>query len=846
MTKQKQALLFILICLFNIAGLVAQTSVQKKTLDSALTQLHQQGMFNGVVLLAEKGKITYQQALGVTGTGSEKPLSLSSSFNLASVSKQFMAMMAMILKEREALQYDDKVQKYLPAFPYPAITIRHLLTHTGGMEEYFDLALQYNHTLDTLNNDKLIALLAQYQPALRFEPGSKWEYSNTGYVVLASVIQKAAGQRIEDFFSATISTPLKMKNSFIYYLNMPDVSAVRERVIGMERVNGQFQSNDLIRLDGVVGDGNVYASAEDLLKWDQALYTNKLVSAATLQEAFNPVKLNDGSSYPYGFGWGIEDNGKKVMHTGGWVGFLTVIERNLFARSTMIALTSGSNASGIRVVQDWRTGKTIALPSTQLITNVRIMDGTGGPVINGAVRIRNNKIWEIGNLSPFPGETVINGNGQVLAPGFIDTHSHHFGGLANGPEALPSLNQGVTTIVIGQDGSSYVMDTLESRMKRNPVAVNVATYTGHATLREQVMGENILRLASEEQVKKMQTLLQNEMDKGSLGLSTGLEYEKGFYSSRNEVIQLSKTTAAAGGRYISHIRSEDINLDEAVDEIIAIGKEAKLPVQLSHLKIGKKDKWGTAPALLAKLQEARSQGINITADVYPYDFWSSTLKVLFPKRDYDNIESAQFAVDQLFDAGQSILIAFAPEPAYAGKTVGQIAQERNETPARTLMNLVAMAEAFEKAHPDFTGDIESIMGKSMDDRDVACFLAWPQANICSDGTANGHPRGYGAFTRVLGKYVREQKIMPLETAVYKMTGLAAEHLGIINRGLIKPGYFADLVLFDPATVQDNATTSNNKALSTGVERVWVNGRIVYQSQQSTKEYPGVLIKKKAP
>ena len=821
----------------------AQTPTQKKTIDSTLTVLHEKGLFNGVVLLAEKGKISYQKALGVDGPNSQKALSVQSSFNLASISKQFMAMMTMILKEKGALQYDDKVQRYLPDFPYPTITVRHLLNHTSGMVEYFDLALKYNNTLDTLNNQKLISLLAKYQPPLEFEPGSKWNYSNTGYVVLASVIEKVSSQRIEDFFSSSITTPLQLKNTFIYYLKMADPKNEGRRVIGMERVAGKYVLNDLVRLDGVVGDGNVYSSAEDLLKWDQSLYSNKLVKAATLQEAFTPVTLSNGTKYPYGFGWGIQDSGRIVTHTGGWVGFLNNFKRNLGKKTTLIYLSSGSSFIANVAVTQILDGKPATIPTTQLITNVQIIDGTGDPSYRGSVRIKDNRIWEIGELSAFPNEPVINANGWVLSPGFIDSHSHHFSGLMDEPEGIPSLNQGVTTIVIGQDGGSYDMDSLEKRMLQKPVAINVATYTGHASLREKVMGENLLRIATEEEVIKMQSILQKEMEKGSLGLSTGLEYERGFFSNRDEVIRLAKTTAAANGRYISHIRSEDINIDEAIDEIIGIGREAKLPVQISHIKIAKKDKWGTSLSLLARLQEARAAGINITADVYPYDFWSSTLRVLFPNRDYDNLSSAEFSVNQLFDADKSIVIAFAAIPSYAGKTVGQIAKDRNETPAKTLMALVALAEQFEKTHPEFDGDIETIMGKSMDEKDVANFIAWPQANICSDGTSNGHPRGYGSFTRVLGKYVREQKILSLELAIHKMTGLTAEHLGIADRGLIKPGQFADLVLFNPATVIDNANINNNKALSTGIEMVWVNGKLVYKSQKPTREFPGVLIKR---
>ncbi len=483
------------------------------------------------------------------------------------------------------------------------------------------------------------------------------------------------------------------------------------------------------------------------------------------------------------------------------------------------------------------------IDSTQLITNVYIIDGTGIAAKKGAVRIKNNIIIEVGNLHPLKNEVIINGNEWVLSPGFIDTHSHHFGGLKNKPEAIPTANQGITTITIGQDGESYPIDTLENFFKQHAVAVNVASYTGQTTLREAAMGEgNILRACTPAELQAMKTAMTREMQKGSFGLATGLEYEGAFYSDKDEVMELAKIAAAYNGRYISHIRSEDIHLDESIDEIIAIGQQAKLPVQISHIKIAKKDQWKTAPQLLQKLQTARAAGINITADIYPYNFWNSTLKILFPNRDYQNVASAEFAVNQLFDANKSILIHFAQNTSYEGKTIAEIATIRKETPARTLIHLIEIANEFKKQHPDFKGNVETIMGKSMDDEDVADLMNWPHSNICSDGSSSGHPRGHGAFTRVLGRYVRAQKLMPLETAIYKMTGLSAEHLGIKNRGIIKAGNYADLVLFNPKTVLDNADVKNGTALSTGIEKVWVNGLIVYQNQQSTHHYPGMLLK----
>jgi N-acyl-D-aspartate/D-glutamate deacylase len=476
-----------------------------------------------------------------------------------------------------------------------------------------------------------------------------------------------------------------------------------------------------------------------------------------------------------------------------------------------------------------------------LITNIRLADGTGAPLRAADVRLRDDRIVAVGKLSPAAGDRIIDGRGQVLAPGFIDSHSHHLGYLKRQPDALATASQGITTIVIGQDGNGLPMDSLRSLFSRPSFAVNIATYTGQTMLREQAMGAgNLMRPATEAEISAMKKGLVREMKAGSLGLSTGLEYEGAFYSIPGEVIDLAKTAASFGGRYISHIRSEDLRMTEAVEEIINIGKVTGMPVKLSHIKIASRDDWGRASEVLNRLERARSEGIDITADAYPYTFWNSTLKVLFPDRRYTDTASARLAVEKLCDPDSSMLVRFLPEPAYEGRMLGDIARQRGESPALTLIHLIAMAEEYERKHPDAEG-VEAIAGKSMTVSDVSAFLAWPHTNICSDGNAGRHPRGFGAFTRVLGRHVRESRLMPLETAVHKMTGLTAAHLGLRDRGLIRPGYLADLVLLDPDRVIDHATLEDSHALSEGISRVWVNGKEVYQDGRSTGVRSGKLV-----
>jgi N-acyl-D-amino-acid deacylase len=834
-----QKLIVLLLALILSVYTRAQPAHDFKKLDSVLTQLQLTDRFNGTVLYAEQGKILYKKAFGIADIRTGQPLQTSSSFNLASVSKQFVAMGILELYEKGKLRLDDPVKKYIPELPYDSVTIRNLLNHTSGIPEYFEVFQQYRGTLDTLSNEGMIQMFARYKPATDFPAGSKWNYCNTNYVLLSAIIERVSGKTFHDYFGQNIAVPLGLKNTYVYHILLPSVPS--NHVYGFEKENGTKKLFDLYNVDGVTGDGNVYSSVEDLLVWEQSLYTEKLVKKETMSQAFQPAVLKNDSTYPYGFGWFINKKDEIFSHTGGWQGFKNIICRDIKNKSTLVLLSNGSLVEGLQAAKKWFEGMPVSVTPTQLIYNVSVIDGTGTPARKASVRMEGNKIVEVGNLNAFPGETTIDGGGKVLAPGFIDTHSHIGGSLDKFPEALACINQGVTTIVSGQDGYGSYVDSIKVSMQRTPVAINIATYTGHTALRAQVMGSaNLNRPANEEELEKMKGLLQSELKKGSLGLSTGLEYEGAYFSNRNEVLYLAKVTAAEKGRYISHIRSEDINMGDALDEIINIGREAKLPVQVSHIKLGLKDDWGRSPYIIAQLQKARSQGVDITADCYPYEFWSSTLRVLFPKTDYTNPVSAQYAVDHTFDPTQSVLVRFAPNPLYAGKTISAIAELRKEKPAQTIMGLIAEADAYKKLHPEADG-VESIMGKSMTDIDVSNFLSWANTNICSDGSNGGHPRGYGSFTRVLGLYVREKKIMSLETAIQKMTSLGAEHTGIKNRGLIAPGYYADLVLFDPSTVKDNSDIRDSKALSSGIEKVWVNGVCVYEQQHATRQYPGMFI-----
>ena len=489
--------------------------------------------------------------------------------------------------------------------------------------------------------------------------------------------------------------------------------------------------------------------------------------------------------------------------------------------------------------------QTASGPAGTTITNVRIIDGTGSPSVTGAVRLVGDTIVAVGDVKPARGDSVVDGHGMVLAPGFIDTHSHHDGGLLKTPEALAAVSQGITTIVAGNDGfhPMPLAATFDTLAKVGP-SINVAFYAGHGTIRSAVMGENFKRHATPKEVDSMAVLLQHELDAGALGLSSGLEYDPGINSDRAEVLALAKVAAKSGGRYISHIRSEDRWFWDAIDEIITIGREAKLPVQISHLKLAMIPLWGKTDSLFALLDAARAGGVDITADVYPYTYWQSTLQVLFPKRDFANRAEANKILKEIAKPEGLLIGDFEANPGYKGKTVAELSKLRKEDPASTLMGLIREAMVWEKAHPG--QGAESVVATSMDEGDIGKLLAWDHTNVCSDGALDGaHPRGFGAFPRVLGKYVREQKVMPLEAAIKKMTSLAAAHMGLTRRGTIAPGRFADLVLFDPATVVDRSTPAEPHLVSTGIARVWVNGRTVWQTGKTVPSQAGRMLKRQA-
>ncbi len=477
-------------------------------------------------------------------------------------------------------------------------------------------------------------------------------------------------------------------------------------------------------------------------------------------------------------------------------------------------------------------GAAHAAPQLQsvLITGADIADGTGAPLRKASVRMTGDRIQAIGDLPPLPGEQVIDARGLVLAPGFIDPHNHSDEGLETEPGAPTQISQGITTLLIGQDGeSAWPLGEYLDRRRATPPALNVATCVGHATVREAVMGEDYKRAATPAEILRMEELVERAFKEGAICLSSGIEYVIGSYATTEEMIALSRIAARNGGFYISHIRDEADRALSAMQEVVTIGEQAKLPVQNTHIKLGTKGVWGKSAEVIALYDAARKRGVDVSADCYPYDAWMSNMKVMVPSKRWDDPVDVGRALDDIGGAQNVLITGYTPDTHYEGRTLAQVAASRGITPEALFIEMVAKGDA-------------AIVGKSMTEEDMKTLYQWPWTMVSSDGGIGmEHPRGAGTFPKVLGSYVREKKWFTLPEAVRKMSGLPAWRLGLKDRGTLETGKIADLVLFDPATVKDNSTYEQPFLLSSGIEKVWVNGQLVWSEGKATGERPGQVI-----
>ena len=468
-----------------------------------------------------------------------------------------------------------------------------------------------------------------------------------------------------------------------------------------------------------------------------------------------------------------------------------------------------------------------------VLLGATLIDGSGrAPLRNSIVVIEGDRIVAVGSRGKVrvpPDARVIDASGLVVAPGFIDPHNHSDRGFNDDRSAASQVSQGITTVVIGQDGGSpFPIGPYLKSLDENPIALNVLTFVGHATLRSRVMGENTNRHATPAEIAAMKQLVEEAMRDGAAGLSTGLEYETGKPASIEEVITLAK--AASKGIYISHIRDEADKTFDALEEAIRIGREARIPVQISHIKLGSVAVWGKAQDVVTLINRARSRGQDVTADCYPYDAWSSTIRVLIPSGRHDDPVDVARGLADVGGPKNVTIVSCRAHPEYEFKNMEEISKSEGISAVDLYMKIVRDGGAGVVCH-------------SMKDADIETFYRQPWVMVSSDGgIGSRHPRGAGSYPRVLGRYVREQRWLTLPQAIRKMTSLPAQRFKLRDRGLIRPGYKADLVLFDTATVIDRATFQQPQLISEGVKRVFVNGVEVWADGKVTGNRPGQALR----
>ena len=469
-------------------------------------------------------------------------------------------------------------------------------------------------------------------------------------------------------------------------------------------------------------------------------------------------------------------------------------------------------------------------PSGILITGGTVVDGTGGPSVRADVRIRGDAIVEVGSrLAAVPGERTIDAAGLTVAPGFIDMHSHAAGGIDAHPDAESQIRQGITTAVVGQDGGGTlpVSEFLEDIAGAHP-AINFAVSVGHGTVRSLVMGSDFTRPAKPPEIDTMAALVDRGMRDGAIGLSTGLEYDPGFYAEPAEVVALARVAAKYDGLYSSHVRDEENAVLDAWREAIDVGRKAGIRVEISHAKLASKPVWGRADEALGLIDAARREGIDVMADWYPYTYWQSSLYVLIPDRDFENRAKWQQGLDEIGGPQNVLVTRYAPDPSFNGRTLAELA-------AATGKDAVTLAiEMIRAAGPGI-----GIIGTAMSEPDLERLFRHPQVLICSDGGLTGrHPRGYGAFPRVLATYVRERRLVALTEAVAKMTSRSVRQLRLHDRGRIAAGMKADVVVFDADAIQDRGTPQEPSAPPVGMRHVIVNGEPVLLDGAMTNARPG--------
>jgi len=536
------------------------------------------------------------------------------------------------------------------------------------------------------------------------------------------------------------------------------------------------------------------------------------------------------------------------------------------------------------------SGKQNDEPYDVIIRHGRIIDGSGNPWVSGDVGLRGNRIAAIGQLGGAHAKREIDASGLVVAPGFIDMLGQSELALLIDNRGISKLSQGITSEITGEGGSAAPQNAITiaqlqpsldkyhlkvdwssladyfARLRVVGTPLNIGTYVGAAQVREAVLGDAD-RVPSAEELEKMKALVAEAMQQGAFGISTALIYPPGHYAKTEELIELAKVASQHGGIYASHMRSEGQSEESAINEALRIGREAHIPVEIFHLKVIGKPRWGSMPKIVGVIQTARDSGQDVSADMYPYVAGGTALASSLPPwvaeggmaKLLERLKDPAIRVrikqematehpnwENLYlgsGGATGVLISGIVNPdlkKYDGQTLAQIASLQGKDPLDALFDLVLS----DKAH---TGAIYFIA----DENDVRYGLKQPWVSIGLDANEmpldgplfepHSHPRAFGTMPRFLGHYVRDEHLLPLEQAIRKITSLPAQRERLRDRGLLREGFFADVTIFDPATIIDHATYQNPTQLSEGVKYVFVNGVLEYENARLTGERAGVIL-----
>ncbi len=480
----------------------------------------------------------------------------------------------------------------------------------------------------------------------------------------------------------------------------------------------------------------------------------------------------------------------------------------------------------------WTIGSAVG-QSRIIFSGGTVIDGSGGRRYEADIAVVGERIDMVGEIGTGPQDRIISVAGLIVAPGFIDLHNHSSQGILGEPAAASQVSQGITTLLLGPDGGSpFPTGHYLQRMEETPSAVNRGLMVGHGTVRSLIMGEDYKRHASAPEIEAMIALVKVGMDQGAFGLSSGLEYDPGFYSSTEELVALARISATAGGIYMSHIRDEEEGFVAALEEAVEIGRRAGVRVQISHLKLGNTNVWGRTEEALGILHKANAQGIDVQADAYPYDAWASGLSILVPSRKFDDPEEIRAGFKRVGGPEKVLITRYRHQPEFEFKTVAEISAQTKLSPEQLFIQMMENGGA-------------GVVCQSMSQDDVHAFYRDPLVMVSSDGGIDSrHPRKAGTFPRVLGRFARDDGILSLEQAVHKMTRQPASRVGLSDRGLVAADQAADLVVFDPAAVIDRSTFQEPDLLPEGIRIVMVNGVIVWQDGKPSGETPGRVLRRR--